>query len=244
MCYNYFMIGKRVITLILFLLFISSAVFSSDLIILKDGSVLVGDILSYEEDGAIKFQKQDGTSSLYDISSIASFKTQVDVDKEIQQKSTTSYNLIQYYPRTFKGNFLPQRYVYKGKVFNLESQWEYIKTKQVLAFYDALDKTNLDRNTEILMETLLKEVKHFNTVKISSLIMFGIGFPLLFMPYITSNDSDPENITFPDWAGYAGFAGITITCASVGMTISQAEIDIDSLVEGIATSYNKNYLSQ
>jgi hypothetical protein len=70
------MIGKRVITLILFLLFISSAVFSSDLLILKDGFVLVGDILSYEEDGAIKFQKQDGTSSLYDISSIASLVLQ------------------------------------------------------------------------------------------------------------------------------------------------------------------------
>ncbi len=244
MCYNYFMIGKRVITLILFLLFISSAVFSSDLIILKDGSVLVGDILSYEEDGTIKFQKQDGTSSLYDISSIASFKKQVDVDKEIQQKSTSSYNLIQYYPRPTKGKYIPQRYVYKGKVYNMEFNVGYTRTKQVKEFYDALDKTYLDRNTEILMETLLKEVKQFNNINKRSLIMIGIGFPLLFMPYITSNDSDPENITFPDWAGYACIAGFAIDCIAVGMNISQYSINIDSLLEGIATSYNKNYLSQ
>lgn len=126
----------------------------------------------------------------------------------------------------------------------MESKWGSITTAQVLEFYNTLDKTNLDKNTKILIEKLLNDVKHYNDITRDGLIMFAVGLPMFFMPYITSNDSDPQNITFPDWAGYTCIAGFTINCVAFGMLITQNYFNIDSLLEAIAISYNKNYLSQ
>lgn len=71
------MATKRIFSSIIFILLIINSIYSIDLLILKDGTVLYGDIISYEKDEQINFMKDDGSTLIYNTSSISSIRTKI-----------------------------------------------------------------------------------------------------------------------------------------------------------------------
>ena len=90
---------KILIILIALVTLFSNNLFSTDLIIFKNGSILQGKIISYEKDKLINFEKSDGTQILYDYSTVLTTRTNIDIDNLISQSLSPTYNMIKYYPR-------------------------------------------------------------------------------------------------------------------------------------------------
>lgn len=228
---------KRFIILLLISLFSIGSLFCKDLLVFKDGSILLGDILSYEKDELIEFEKINGVIEYFDNSLILSTKTNVDLDSVINQTLSPNYNRIQFYPRKNAGRLsYPPRYVYHGQSYNMESTLGL--PSELLQFFDDLDPLTIDENTQILINELFAEIKKNDKLLHTSLITQIVGCSLMFAPYITMDDSDPQNITFPDWAGYTALAGIGIDLVGIGLLAGAAFFNADSLIEEIAISYN------
>ena len=234
---------RKLITLFIILLFVTNSIFSEDILVFKDGNVLLGNIISYEKDNSINFERQDGTIEDIKSSLILSIKTNVDLDNVINQVLSPSYNRIQFYPRKNAGRLsYPPRYVYHGQTYDMESVGGY--KSEILQFFDDLDPLTIDENTQTLINELFAKIKKNDKEFKTSLITQIVACTLMFTPYITMDDSDPLNITFPDWAGYTFLAGVGVELVGLGLLANAAFFNVDDLLEEIAISYNKNYINK
>lgn len=212
--------------------------FSIDLIVLKDGSVSLGKIITYEKDKLIKFEKNDGTQVLYDYSTILTSRTNIDVDNLISQSLSPTYNMIKYYPRKSDGAYeISPRYTYKGQTFTMESKWG--RVTQILEFFDMLDKNQLNNETKLLIDELESKLKKNNNIITAGAISQLVGMSLLFIPFFVMDEStDP--VTIPNWANITGLVGLSVDLVGLGLFISQINFNQDKLVEQIAISFNQN----
>lgn len=232
---------KKSILLILILLSLNN-LFSVDFVVLKDGTIQLGTVISYEKDNSLIFEKNDGLIETYLSTNVLTIRTDVDLDKVITQTLSPTYNMIHYYPRKDMGAYSsPPRYVYQGQSYNMESMLGY--PTQILEFFDILDKTGMDKNTEFLINKLEGQLKKNNTIVTASLISQIIGGSLMFVPYFVMDDSTSP-VVIPDWARYTGIAGATIDIVGLSLFITRLGFNTDELVEEIALSYNKNLAKQ
>ncbi|NCD06963.1 MAG: hypothetical protein EOL97_12660 [Spirochaetia bacterium] len=229
---------KIIIILVSLITLFTNNIFSTDLIVLKDGSVSLGKIITYEKDKLIKFEKNDGTQVLYDYSTILTSRTNIDVDNLISQSLSPTYNMIKYYPRKSDGAYeISPRYTYKGQTFTMESKWG--RVTQILEFFDMLDQNQLNNETKLLINELESKLKKNNNIISAGAISQLVGMSLLFVPYFVMDEStDP--VTIPSWANITGLVGLSADLVGLGLFISQINFNQDKLVEQIAISFNQN----
>ncbi len=231
--------NKKILPIILALVTLfTNNLFSTDLIVFKDGSVSLGKILSYETDKSINFEKNDGSQVLLDYSTVLTTRTNIDVDNLISQSLSPTYNMIKYYPRKSDGAYeLSPRYTYKGQTFTMESKWG--RVTQILEFFDMLDKNQLNNETKLLIDELESKLKKNNNIIAAGAISQIVGMSLLFVPYFVMDEStDP--VTIPNWANITAIVGLSVDLVGLGLFISQINFNQDKLVEQIAISFNQN----
>ncbi len=231
--------NKKILPIIIALVTLfTNNLFSTDLIVFKDGSVSLGKILSYETDKSINFEKNDGSQVLLDYSTVLTTRTNIDVDNLISQSLSPTYNMIKYYPRKSDGAYeLSPRYTYKGQTFTMESKWG--RVTQILEFFDMLDKNQLNNETKLLIDELESKLKKNNNIIAAGAISQIVGMSLLFVPYFVMDEStDP--VTIPNWANITAIVGLSVDLVGLGLFISQINFNQDKLVEQIAISFNQN----
>ncbi len=234
---------KKILLLTIFLSIIFAGdIFSNDLIVFKDGTIQLGEIVSFEKDDTVKFKSLDGVLSEYSSSSILASRTNINVDNIIAQTLSPTFNTITYYPRNKEMAYeLSPRFKYQGQIFKMESGWS--RETQILEFFDMIKKNKLDNNTASLineLETAMeKQSNIFKTAAITQLT----GLALIMVPLFAMDDST-NPISIPSWANWTGAAGIAIDVVALGIMISQIGVNQDQYLESIAESFNENIASK
>ncbi len=230
--------NKKIYSLLIVLLICINNLFSSDLIVFKDGNVIYGDIISYEENETITIKKNDNSVTTYYLPFILSIKTNVDLDNVIKEDQTTTYNLIKFQPRV-KLNWYnsPPLYSFRGNVYNME--YKNKNKTQLFDFFSMLDSEGLDKNTKNLIDKLMDEIDKHNKVINSSAKSLVAGSILSLIPFFFKDEST-NSTTISSLANYVGIAGVSINLVTLTVMINHLGFNLDDLLIEIAESYNQN----
>jgi len=230
--------NKKVFSLLIVLLICINNLFSSDLIVFKNGNVIYGDIISYEENETITIKKNDKSVSTYYLPFILSIKTNVDVDNIIKEDQPSTYNLIKFQPRV-KLNWYssPPLYNFRGNVYNMEYKKK--NKTQLFDFFSMIESEGLDKNTQKLIDKLMYEIEKQHKVLNSSAKSLVAGSILSLIPFFFK-DGTTNSTTISSLASYVGIAGVSINLVTLGVMINHLGFNLDDLLIEIAESYNKN----
>lgn len=224
------------------LLFINN-LFSTDLIIFKDGSIQLGEIISYENDEFVQFVNENGEIVNLLDKNILTFQKNIDLKNIITQSLSPSYNLIQFYPRKKSEIYeISPMYSYKGQRFKMETEWG--KQTEILEFFEIFEKnTSIDDETQQLINQLKNNLKKENKIVKTSAILQITGMALLLSPYFFMDDSTTP-VTFKDWTAIPAGIGLCLDFVGLGIILSRLNVNEDKLIEDIAISYNKNIIEK
>ncbi|MGE4584616.1 MAG: hypothetical protein AB7C91_08205 [Sphaerochaeta sp.] len=230
---------RRLLFMLLFGIGILVSLGASDLLVLSDGSVHIGRILSYESKTGLRFEAPDGTKSEYPSSAVLATRTHIDVDNLIAQTLSPTYDMIIYHPRKKGGAYeLAPRYTYRGQTYAVGTRWG--EPTQVLEFFDMLRQQPLDEETSVLIEQLKTAMTKQNHIMQAGLITQLAGLSLLMVPYVASD----EHADIPTWANWTGFSGIAVDLAGLGIMLSQLSVDHEAYLQRIADSFNNHLTAQ
>ncbi len=211
-----------------------ASLWASDLLVLSDGSMHIGTVLSYETGKPLVFEDLKGKQTSYESSSVLLTRTNANLENLIDP----GWDRIVYHPRQKGGAYeLPPRYTFRGQRYTVDPLWG--RESEILEFFDFLKSEPLDEKTHMLiaqLETLME--------KQNGRIQCGFatelaGLTLMLVPFFLMDDST-DSPTIPTWAAWTGIAGIGINVAGLGMLVRELFISYDPYLQGIADSYNSH----
>ena len=240
---NFSKSNKALIVLAFFLLLgLPSKIMANDLVVFKNGTVQIGEIVSYQKQDFIKFKSIDGVVNDYPYNDILATRTNIDSDNIIAQSLSPTFNMITYYPRDKDGIYeLSPRYKYKSQIFKMESEWG--RETEILEFFDMIEQDNIDDNTASLINQLKADMSKQSKIIRNAAIFQLSGLTLLMVSFFVMDDSVSPP-TIPNWSKWVSGAGVSLDLIGLGLLISQIGVNQDKYLEKIADSFNKNLLNR
>lgn len=209
-----------------------SALWASDLVVLVDGSMRIGTLISYEAGKPLLFEDLKGNQIVYPPDEILVTRTNIDGESLI----AVDWNRIVYHPRQKGGAYeVSPRYTYKGQTYTMETGWG--RESEVLQFFDHLKAQDLDEQTKALITELEHAMKKQSAWMQAGLLTELAGLGMMLTPLFLMNDGvDPP--TTPTWAAWTGVAGLGVNIAGLGMLVRQLFVNHDQYLPRIADAYN------
>lgn len=218
-------------TIILVLLLLASPLllFAEDVVALRDGTMVSGEVSSYATLGMVTIQKDDGT--------IVSFPSQevLSIEKsDIRSQSFLSGPFIQYHEGSNKVfGYLPPRYTYRGRSYNMETDWG--RDSDIAEFFAYLREQHpsLDGKTLALIGELEKKQRNQNISMMTAGLCIGVGTVMTFLPL----NLDDIGAT-PTWALGVSLGGVSLNVVGLAVMLCNAFISQSEYPPLIADSFN------
>lgn len=217
--------------LLLLLLPLVSAgmLFSVDMVMLRDGTMLRAEVSSYSSIGHITMLLEDG--------SIASFpsKEVLSIEKAgLESRSFLSGPYIQFHEGSNNiFGYIPPRYTYRGRSYNVETEWGMETDIPEFFAYLSEEHPGLDGKTLDLIRELERRVRNQNISMMIAGLCIGGGTIMTFLPL---NLDDIE--ATPPWAIGVSLAGFSLNVVGLGAMLCTAFINHREYPLLIAESFN------
>ena len=210
------------------------ALTAEDLLILSDGTMYLGTLLSYDKEQEVRFETIDKEIVAFPSSTVVATRKQVDIASLI----SPAWNQIAYYPRQKDRAYeISPRYYYRGQWYRMETG--YGRDSDILEFFDILKREALDTETLQLIDTLEAGMNKQRKIITAGLLTEVAGTSLMLVPLFLMDDSSTTFST-PTWAAWAGLGGIVVNVTAIGILVSQLFVHYDQYLEQIADSYNSH----
>lgn len=207
------------------------ALFSSDIVCLRDGKTITGEVAAYSSMGEITIRNEDQSLSSFpsrDVLSIEKLEPTRDSNQSINDP------FIHFHAGVNKlFEYTPPRYTYRGTSYNMETEWGMpTDTAEFFAFLQE-EHPDLDARTLRLIQELKKAQKRQNTSMGMAGLMVGTGTIMTFLPL----NLDDIQAT-PSWGKVVSVSGFSLNVIGVGILISNLFVHQGEYPKLISDSFN------
>ncbi|MDY0289859.1 MAG: hypothetical protein RBR15_13620 [Sphaerochaeta sp.] len=218
-----------IILLALLLLTSPLVLFAKDMVTLRDGTIVSGEVSSYATLGRVTIQKDDGT--------IVSFSSRelLSIEKSgIESRSLPADPYIHFHTGINKVFvYVPPRYTYRGRSYNMETGWGMDSDIGEFFAYLREQHPTLDERTLALIGELEKKQKNQNISMMTAGLCIGVGTVMTFLPL----NLDDIGAT-PSWALGVSLGGLSLNVVGLGVMLVNAFISQSEYPPLIADSFN------
>lgn len=221
---------KRPLMLLL-VLWCSLTLFALDVVSLRDGTILSGEVSSYASLGQITILQGNGSTTTLPSKEVLSIKKQ----GEFHPALTSSANSFIHYHEGDRSPFyyLPPRYTYRGVSYNMDTDWAMQSDVAEFFAYLREEHPDMDDATLSLIQELEKNMKRQNITMAIAGVCVGVGTVMTFLPL----NLDDLQAT-PNWAVATSISGFSLNIIGVGSMLYSAFIQHRQYPALIADSFN------
>ena len=216
---------KKILTLIS-IISVSLSLFALDVVTLRDGTSITGEVSAYTTLGTITIRDENG--------SLASFSSREVLSIEKSGLGDRAQAYIHFHPGVSKFyDYTPPRYTYRGVSYNVDTAWGMSTDTREFFAYLSEEHPSLDEKTLALIRELEEKQRSQNiSMKVAGLCI-GTGTIMTFLPL----NLDDIQAT-PPWAIGVSLTGFSLNIVGVGAMLCNAFIHQKEYPLLIAESFN------
>jgi hypothetical protein len=222
---------KKILTLIS-IISVSLSLFALDVVTLRDGTSITGEVSAYTTLGTITIRDENG--------SLASFSSREVLSIEKSGLGDRAQAYIHFHPEVSKFyDYTPPRYTYRGVSYNVDTAWGMSTDTREFFAYLSEEHPDLDEGTLALIRELGSKQKSQDIRMAVAGLLIGSGTIMTFLPL----NLDDIQAT-PPWAIGVSLTGVSLNVVGVGVLISNLFVRHKEYPRLIAESFNAHIASK